>query len=128
MLVGHDLAETFHFGAAILDDVGDTVVVGGESAERKILVLENAFHARAFFAAGGIGFVAAVAIVVVELAAGGLLRVEAEFGVGLAALDIAGREGEKGQDRYNHRDTRRKAIAEVRSQIAEVKAQDLTVS
>jgi hypothetical protein len=32
---------------------------------------------------------AAVAIVVVEFSAIGLLRVEAEFGIGLAALDIA---------------------------------------
>ena len=33
---------------------------------------------------------AAVAVVVVELASGGLLRVEAKLGVGLAALDVAG--------------------------------------
>jgi len=123
LLVGHDLAEAFHFGAAVLDDVGDAVVVGGESAEWKILVLENALHAGTFFAAGGIGFVAAVAIIVVEFAARGLLRVEAEFGIGLAPLDIAGSEGEQGQDRDHHGGTG-KAIAEVRGQIAEVKAQD----
>jgi hypothetical protein len=34
---------------------------------------------------------APVAIVVVELSARGLLRVEAEFGVGLAPLDVAAR-------------------------------------
>ena len=34
---------------------------------------------------------AAVAVVIVELAAGDLLRIEAEFGIGLAALDVAAR-------------------------------------
>jgi hypothetical protein len=43
---------------------------------------------------------AAVAIIVVEFPTCGLLRVEAEFGVGLAALDIAAGEREKGE--YHH--------------------------
>jgi hypothetical protein len=53
--------------------------------------------------------VAAVAIVVVESSAFGLLRVEAEFGVGFAALDIAAGESHR---EYYHGDTkaRRKPI------------------
>ena len=42
---------------------------------------------------------AAGAIVVVEFSARGLLRVEAEFGVGFAPLDIA---ASKGEERENH--------------------------
>ena len=94
MLVGHDLAEAFHFGAAVLDDVGNAVVVGGEPAEGEVWALEDSFHAGSLFAAGGVRLVAAVAVVVVELAAGGLLRVESEFSVGFAALDVTGGSGE----------------------------------
>jgi hypothetical protein len=43
---------------------------------------------------------APVAIVVVEFPAFGLLRVEAEFSVGLAPLDIAAAEREKREDRH----------------------------
>jgi hypothetical protein len=52
---------------------------------------------------------APVAIVVVEFSAFSLLRVEAEFSIGLAPLDIAGRESHR---EYYHGDTeaRRKPI------------------
>ena len=53
---------------------------------------------------------AAVAIVVVELAAVGLLRVEAEFGVGLAALDIAAGERKKRKDHHGDTEVRRKTF------------------
>ena len=97
LLIGHYLAETFHFGATVLDDVGHAIVVCRQAAYRQILLLEYALQARPFLAARRIWFVAAVAIVVVELAPSGLLRVQAKFGVGLPALNIAGSERE--QDR-----------------------------
>ena len=74
---------------------------------------------------------AAVAIVVVELSTGDLLRVETEFGVRLTALDIASGEREERQDGDYHRNTEAqgkaiaKAIAQVRGQIAEVESQDV---
>lgn len=40
---------------------------------------------------------AAVAVVIEELAAGDLLRIEAEFGIGLAAFDVAARGKAQGQ-------------------------------
>jgi hypothetical protein len=58
---------------------------------------------------------AAVAIVVVELSACGLLRVEAEFGVGFAALDIATGEHEK--PKYQHGDTEGRKNEERRNQF-----------
>jgi hypothetical protein len=46
--------------------------------------------------------VAAVAVVVVQFSAGTLLFVEAEFGVGFAALSLAPGEGKQGdRDREN---------------------------
>jgi hypothetical protein len=33
LLVGHDPAEAFHFGSSKFDDVGYTIVVGGQSAQ-----------------------------------------------------------------------------------------------
>ncbi len=83
------LAIAGHFFAAETDDIGDALVVGGQPTERKIFVLENSLQPGAFFAAGGIGLVAAVAARVVDFAASGLLRVEAKFRVGLATFDVA---------------------------------------
>jgi hypothetical protein len=49
--------------------------------------------------------VAAVAVVVIKLASSDLLRVEAEFGIGLAALGVA---GEKTQDDHRETETQRR--------------------
>ena len=89
LLVGHDLAEAFHLRSAILDDVGHTLVVCRQSAYGQVLMLKDAFQAGTFLPARRIRLMAAIAIVVVEFSALGLLRVEAEFGIGLAALGIA---------------------------------------
>jgi len=51
-------------------------------------MLKDSLEPRTFFAAGGIGFVAAVAILIVDLTAGGLLRIQAKFGVGLAPFSV----------------------------------------
>ena len=45
LLVAHDLAETFHFGSPVLDDIDDTVVIGRQPAQRKILILKHALEA-----------------------------------------------------------------------------------
>src|SRR5216684_7761054 len=113
LLLRHNLAETFHFCPSVLHDVSHALVVCGQSALGQVLPLEDAFQTRAFFAAGRVRFMATVAIVVIDFSARGLLRVEAEFGIGLAALDIAASEG----DQRKHRDagpgTRRNPVREV---------------
>ena len=88
-----------HFVAAEADDVGHSLVVGGQSAQRKVFVLEDSLEGRALFAPAGIRLMAAIAVGVVDSAAGRLLRVEAEFGVRFAALNVAsGENGERQQD------------------------------
>ena len=50
LLVGHHLAEAFHLGSSILDDLGHAGVVCGQSTYRQVLLFEDAFQARAFLA------------------------------------------------------------------------------
>src|SRR5580658_1608294 len=84
------LAVAGHFVAAEANDVGYALIVGRQPAQRQISVLEDSLERRALLAAGGICFMAPVALGVVDLTASGLLRVETEFDVGLAALYVAG--------------------------------------
>jgi len=92
VLLAQRLAIGGHFVAAEADDVAHSIIVGRQSAERKIFVLEDSLETRAFLAALGVRLVAAVAVGVVDLAAGRLLRIEAKFRVRLAALDVASRD------------------------------------
>ncbi len=79
LLIAHDPAKAFHLAAAVLDDLAYPVVVRRQPAQRQVLLFEDALQWRALLAAGGIRLVATVTIVVVESAALGLLRVEAEL-------------------------------------------------
>jgi hypothetical protein len=45
---------------------------------------------------------AAIAVVIVKLSTLSLLRIEAEFGVRLTALDVAPHEGQKGDHSQGH--------------------------
>jgi hypothetical protein len=65
----------------------------------------EAFQRRAFLAAGGIGFMAAVAVIVVHATAGSLLGIQAEFLVGLAALVAGGKERDSDEEQAHHGDT-----------------------
>jgi hypothetical protein len=56
--------------------------------------------------------VATVAIVVIDSSARGLLRVEAEFGIGLAALDITSGEHDKRQYCHAGPETRKNPVRE----------------
>src|SRR6266536_3430302 len=93
LLIGHDLAEAFHFAAPVLDDVADAGVVGRQSAQGQVLLLEDALQAGALLSTRGVGFVAAIAVIVVELSARTLLRIQSEFSVGFTALSVASGEG-----------------------------------
>ncbi len=97
LLVEH-LAVGRHLVAAEPDHVRYAIIIGRHAAFRQILALENAFHAGALSAAGGVRGVAAVAVVVIDTAASGLLRIEAEFSITLAALDIAAGENREEDD------------------------------
>src|ERR1700687_3136124 len=97
VLRAQHLAVARHIRTAVADDVGHAFVIRRQSSFRKILMLENAFQAWALLALGGVGAVTAVAVVVVNLAPGGLLGVEAEFGIGLAALHLASRKYEEAE-------------------------------
>jgi len=113
LLVSHNLAEAFHFRSAVLHDVSHALVICGKSTLGQVLPLEDTLQARAFFAMRRIRFMATVAIVVIDFSAGGLLRVEAEFGVGLAALDIATGERDQRKCRHAGPETRRNPVREV---------------
>src|SRR6266404_2137587 len=120
LLVRHNLAKAFHFGSSILDDVSHTLVICGQSALGQVLVFEDTFQTRALLAVRRVRFMAAVAIVVVEFSAGGLLRVEAEFGVGPATFDIAAREREYRKYRHTGPEAPRNPVREVHDDGAEV--------
>jgi hypothetical protein len=63
---------------------------------------------------------APIAIVVIDSSAGGLLLVEAEFRVGLAALDIATSERDKRKQYHAGPETSRNPVREVHDDGAEV--------
>lgn len=105
LLVGHYLPESFHLGPSVFHDIGDTLVVGGQSAQRQVLILENAFQSWTFLSMTGIGLVAAVAIVIVEFASSRLLRVETEFGVRFSPLNITACERGKHETRRQNKKT-----------------------
>jgi len=90
LLLTKDLAEALHFASTKADDFADAFVIRWQSADGEVRLFENTFHTRPFLAAGGVGLVATIAVIVVDAATGGFLRVEAEFSVALAALDRAG--------------------------------------
>jgi hypothetical protein len=56
---------------------------------------------------------APVAVVVIELPADSLLQVEAEFGIGLAAFDIAAGERQKRNDHHRGTKARRNPVQDV---------------
>jgi len=88
VLLAQGLAVARHFFAAETNNVADALVVRRQPADCKILVLKYSFETRAFLASRGIRFMAAVAVIVVDFSAGGLLWIQAKLGIGLAALDV----------------------------------------
>jgi hypothetical protein len=94
LLLAEDLGVARHFVAAETNDVGDPVIIGGHPAHRQILPLEHAFHAGPLPSSRRVRRMATVAIAVINLAPRGLLRIESEFGVALAALHVTASERE----------------------------------
>ena len=98
LLLIESLAIAGHFVAAETNDVRDPIVIGGHPAHWQILLLKDALHAWTLPSSRRVRRMAAVAVVVIDATARDLLRIEAEFGIALAALDLA-------PDQTHHRDT-----------------------
>ena len=95
ILRAHHLAVAGHIGTAVANNVGDAIIVGGQSRLRKVLVSKYSFQSRTFPSLRRIRPMTAVAVVVINFASGSLLRVEAEFGIRFTALDIAAERAER---------------------------------
>jgi len=88
LFVGEHVVEAVHLVASDANDVSDTIVIGRQAALAEKWLLENAFEAGPFAPARGVCRVTAVAVLVVDVTAGGLLRIQSQLGVTLPALDI----------------------------------------
>ena len=75
------LAVAWHFVAAVANDFAHAIVVCRQPAYRKIRMLKNSLQPRSLSPLRRIGPMAAVAVAVLGLSPGSLLRVEAELGV-----------------------------------------------
>ena len=73
------LAEPGHFVAAVIHNIRDPLVIRRKPAEWKILMLEDSLKPRTFLAPRGIGFVATVAMLIIDLTARDLLRCETKL-------------------------------------------------
>jgi|SRR5580698_1897104 hypothetical protein len=99
LLLTKNLGEAWHLVAPQANYIRHPVIIRRHAAHRQILPLENAFHAGPLPSARRVRFMTPVAIIVVNLASGDLLRIKSKFGIALAALNIAA-----GQQAH-HRDT-----------------------
>ncbi len=119
LLRAERLAEPGHFIASVVHDVRDPFVIGRKPAERKILMLKNSVESRTFLAPRGIGFVATVAILVINLTSGDLLRCETKFGVRFAPLNVTARkrqdERQYNQQGGHHRENKAATLSVIPS-------------
>lgn len=84
-------AERRHHAASSIDGLQDEAIVGRQTARQR-LPAEEISETGALFAARRIGFVAGTAVTIKNRATGGLLTVQAEFGVRLdRGITAAGR-------------------------------------
>ena len=93
LLLREHLPKARHGIAPVDDNFTHALICGRQTAFTQKRMLEHSLQARAFFPAGRVRLMAAVAIMVVKLASGGLLRIQPKFGIALAQLRIA--SGEK---------------------------------
>ena len=75
LLVGQYIAEAVHLVSADADDVAHPRVVGWHAAHAEIRLLENALQTWSSSSARGVCRMATVAVLVVDVASSGLLRV-----------------------------------------------------
>jgi hypothetical protein len=93
LLLIENLGKAGHFISAESNDVRDPIIIGGHPAHREILALEHALHAGSLPSSRRVRRMAPVAIIVINAASRHLLRIESEFGIAFAPLDIAAGNG-----------------------------------
>ena len=74
LLVGEHISEAIHFVPSHANDVPGAVIIRWHTAGLEILPLEHAFQAWSLALSRGVGSVAAITIVIVDVPPGGLLR------------------------------------------------------
>ena len=97
LLLVEDLRISRHHIPAITDNVTNLLIIRGQSALGQKLPLEDPFHARPFFPACRVCGMAALAVLIENVATGSLLWVETELRVCLAEFHITGDQQERGR-------------------------------
>src|SRR5215475_14642434 len=89
LLWGQLLLIRRHLVPAIENQVPRPLVICWHPADCKVIPMKNSLQARPFPFSGRVRLVAAIAILVVDMPARSLLRIEAKLGIALAALSRA---------------------------------------
>jgi hypothetical protein len=104
LLIRERLPEARHLASAEANDFAYALIVRGQAAERQVRLAEHPLQRRSLFPTRGIRFVTAIAVVVVNLAANDLLRIESKFGVTLTPLSVAAGKGRRQDNEANDRE------------------------
>jgi len=88
LLLGERAADGGHHVAAAENGLADESFVGGHSAGQK-LFLEQPFETGAILSGNRVGIMAGRAGLLIEMASGGLLGIQAQLGVGFAGGVVA---------------------------------------
>jgi hypothetical protein len=83
------LAVSGHLVAAEADDIRHSLVIRGQSAQRKILALKNPFKSGTLPAARGVWLMTARTLGIIYFSASGFLRAQPKFRIRLSPLDLA---------------------------------------
>src|SRR5262245_26212245 len=89
LLLREHISEALHLTAAEPNDLRSPVVVCRHTAHLQILSRENTLQRRTLSLAGGVSRVATVAILIVHVPSGGLLRSQTQFSITFPAFHLA---------------------------------------
>lgn len=89
LLIAQHISEAIHFVPSHANNVSCAVVIRRHAAGREVLTLEHALQTRPLAFAGRIRRMAAIAVLVINVPAGRLLRRESKFGVAAPPLHFA---------------------------------------
>jgi hypothetical protein len=90
LLLREFLAVTWHFVSAEDNQITSALIVSRHSTHGKVLSLKNALQAGAFSLVRRISFVTSIAILIVDVPARGLLRIERKLGISFSTLNFTG--------------------------------------
>jgi hypothetical protein len=90
LLLREFLAVTWHFVSAEDNQITSALIVSRHSTHAKVLSLKNALQAGAFSLVRRISFVTSIAILIVDVPARGLLRIERKLGISFSTLNFTG--------------------------------------